>query len=124
MLFRSFELQQMGDLRLYERVMKTAAAWGGPEQLMFVVGATQAEEFLNIRKICPQHFFLVPGVGAQGGSLKEISEKAMIPHEVGLLVNVSRGVIYASGDKDFAAAAARAAAAYRDEMSGYLGKYA
>ena len=119
-----FELQQMGDLRLYERVMKTAAAWGGPEQLMFVVGATQAEEFLNIRKICPQHFFLVPGVGAQGGSLKEISEKAMIPHEVGLLVNVSRGVIYASGDKDFAAAAARAAAAYRDEMSGYLGKYA
>ncbi|MFM2145794.1 MAG: hypothetical protein RL732_630, partial [Bacteroidota bacterium] len=119
-----FELQQMGDLRLYERVMKTAAAWGSPEQLMFVVGATQANEFLNIRKICPQHFFLVPGVGAQGGSLKDISEKAMISREVGLLVNVSRAVIYASGDKDFAQAAAKAAAAYRDEMSGYLEKFA
>src|SRR5262245_49243915 len=84
---KDFELQQAGGEMLYEKVMKTAAQWGNPGNLMFVVGATQAEEFVNIRKITPDHFYLVPGVGAQGGSLKEISAKAM-NKDVGLLVNV------------------------------------
>ena len=88
---------------------------------MFVIGATQANEFVTIRQLTPDHFYLVPGVGAQGGSLKEISEKAMIK-DCGLLVNASRAVIYASDGKDFAEAAAKAAKEYADEMSGYLPK--
>jgi orotidine-5'-phosphate decarboxylase len=86
---------------------------------MFVIGATQANEFVNIRKITPYHFYLVPGVGAQGGSLKEISEKAMTK-DGGLLVNASRAVIYASNDEDFAAAAGKVAREYAVEMAGYL----
>ncbi|HWJ26283.1 MAG TPA: orotidine-5'-phosphate decarboxylase, partial [Flavisolibacter sp.] len=86
---------------LYERVLSKACEWGTEENLMFVVGATQAESFTNIRKLTPNHFYLVPGVGAQGGSLKEISEKAMIK-DCGLLINARRAVIYASRDEDFA----------------------
>ena len=104
---------------LYEAVLEKASKWGTPDNLMFVIGATQANEFVNIRKICPDYFYLVPGVGAQGGSLKEISEKAMIK-DCGLLVNASRAVIYASGTKDFADAAAKVAKAYADEMKEYL----
>ncbi len=114
-----FELQQMGGQRLYEKVLSTVATWGTPGNLMFVIGATQADEFLSIRKILPDHFFLVPGVGAQGGSLKEISEKAM-NKEVGLLVNVSRAIIYASEKEDFAAEARAIAQQYQFEMKGYL----
>jgi orotidine-5'-phosphate decarboxylase len=106
---------------LYELVLETASAWGSAENLMFVIGATQASEFTSIRKLTPDHFYLVPGVGAQGGSLKEISEKAMIK-DCGLLVNASRAVIYASNGKDFADAAAKAAKAYAEEMRGYLPK--
>lgn len=104
---------------LYETVLETVAKWGTEENLMFVIGATQADEFINIRKLTPHHFYLVPGVGAQGGSLKEISEKAMTK-DCGLLVNASRAVIYASTGKDFAEAAAVAAKAYADEMKQYL----
>jgi orotidine-5'-phosphate decarboxylase len=104
---------------LYETVLKKAAEWGTPDNLMFVVGATQADEFINIRKITPQHFYLVPGVGVQGGSLKEISEKAMIS-DCGILVNASRAVIYASAGKDFAEKAREAAKQYQEEMSRYL----
>ncbi len=104
---------------LYEAVLEKASKWGTPDNLMFVIGATQANEIVNIRKICPDYFYLVPGVGAQGGSLKEISEKAMIK-DCGLLVNASRAVIYASGTKDFADAAAKVAKAYADEMKEYL----
>jgi orotidine-5'-phosphate decarboxylase len=86
---------------------------------MFVVGATQAEEFVNIRKITPDHFYLVPGVGAQGGSLKDISEKAM-NKDVGILVNASRAIIYASHATDFAAKAAEVAKGYQQEMAAYL----
>ncbi|HEY4148426.1 MAG TPA: orotidine-5'-phosphate decarboxylase [Chitinophagaceae bacterium] len=114
-----FELQQMGKEKLYEKVLRTAASWDKSNNLMFVIGATQASEFGNIRKIVPDHFFLVPGVGAQGGSLKEISEKAM-NKDVGLLVNASRAIIYASGVADFAEAARRVAMEYREEMAGYL----
>ena len=115
-----FELQPSGEELLYERVLRTVSRWGTPDNLMFVVGATQAETFVNIRKILPEHFFLVPGVGAQGGSLQEISEKAM-NESVGLLVNVSRAIIYAGDGKDFAVAAREAALAYQQEMRGYLG---
>ena len=87
---------------------------------MFVVGATQAESFVNIRRLTPDHFYLVPGVGAQGGSLKEISEKAMIKNDVGLLVNVSRAIIYASPHKDFADEAIAIAQQYQVEMASYL----
>ncbi|NCU02374.1 MAG: orotidine-5'-phosphate decarboxylase [Chitinophagaceae bacterium] len=104
---------------LYERVLRSVAKWGTPDNLMFVVGATQAEEFVNIRSIIPDHFLLVPGVGAQGGSLKDISEKAM-NNDCGLLVNASRAVIYASGKEDFATEAKAIAEQYQFEMKEYL----
>ena len=110
---------------LYETVLKTVSAWGDPGNLMFVVGATQANEFLNIRKLTPDHFYLVPGVGAQGGSLKEISEKALITDKAsgtrtGLLVNASRAIIYASSEINFAEKAREVAGSYQEEMRGYL----
>jgi orotidine-5'-phosphate decarboxylase len=104
---------------LYERVLRTASGWGTPDNLMFVVGATQAEEFTNIRNLTPNAFYLVPGVGAQGGSLREISEKALIK-DCGLLVNVSRGIIYASDGLDFAEEAKTIAAQYHMEMQQFL----
>jgi orotidine-5'-phosphate decarboxylase len=116
---KDFELQQAGDGYLYERVLRTAANWGTPDNLMFVIGATRADELEGIRRITPGYFYLVPGVGAQGGSLEAISTKAMNA-DVGLLVNVSRAVIYASGGEDFATRAAMAAAEYQREMSVYL----
>ncbi|WP_207513277.1 orotidine-5'-phosphate decarboxylase [Longitalea luteola] len=116
---RDFELQKAGEELLYEKVLRTAAQWGTAGQLMFVVGATQASEFSNIRALTPDHFYLVPGVGAQGGSLKEISEKAM-NKDVGLLVNASRAIIYASDQEDFAARAMLVAKEYQQEMAGYL----
>jgi orotidine-5'-phosphate decarboxylase len=105
---------------LYESVLETASGWGTTENLMFVVGATQANEFANIRKITPNHFYLVPGVGAQGGSLKDISQMALI-NDCGLLVNASRAIIYASNGEDFADEASIIAQRYADEMSIYLG---
>jgi orotidine-5'-phosphate decarboxylase len=123
-----FELKQllsengMEHLRpeyLYERVLRTISKWGNPSNVMFVVGATQAEEFVNIREIIPEHFLLVPGVGAQGGSLKDVSEKAM-NKDCGLLVNASRAVIYASEKEDFAQEAKAIAEQYQFEMSSYL----
>lgn len=114
-----FELQKMGDQFLYEKVLQTVSKWGTPDNLMFVVGATQAEEFVNIRKLTPDHFYLVPGVGAQGGSLKEISEKAM-NKDCGLLVNASRAIIFASDKKDFAEKAGHVAKEYQQEMKIYL----
>jgi orotidine-5'-phosphate decarboxylase len=114
-----FELQVMEDELLYEKVLKKVSEWGTDENLMFVVGATQADEFTNIRKIAPTHFYLVPGVGAQGGSLKEISEKAMIA-DCGILVNASRAIIYASEKEDFAEEARAIAQQYQWEMKQYL----
>jgi orotidine-5'-phosphate decarboxylase len=104
---------------LYERVLKVVSGWGNPGNLMFVIGATQARELASIRSIIPDHFLLVPGVGAQGGSLADVSKYGM-QKETGLLVNASRAVIYASAGEDFAEAAAAQARAYRDEMAGYL----
>jgi orotidine-5'-phosphate decarboxylase len=116
---KDFELQPAGDHLLYERVMTTAARWGTPENLMYVVGATQAEAFARIRSLTPDHFYLVPGIGAQGGSLEAVSQKAM-NKDVGLLVNASRTIIYASSGEDFAEAAAATAARYQQEMQGFL----
>jgi orotidine-5'-phosphate decarboxylase len=118
-LDEGMHIRKQEESYLYEMVLQTASHWGTGDNLMFVVGATQAEEFVNIRKLTPNHFYLVPGVGAQGGSLKEISEKAMTS-DCGLLVNASRAVIYASAGEDFAEAAHKAANEYADEMKKYL----
>jgi orotidine-5'-phosphate decarboxylase len=120
---RDFELQRCENGLLYEEVLRKASRWGTTENLMFVIGATQADRFERARNLTPGHFYLVPGVGAQGGSLKEISEKAMNP-DCGILVNASRAIIYASSGDDFAQKAAAAAAVYAGEMKGYLRKAA
>jgi orotidine-5'-phosphate decarboxylase len=116
---KDFELQPAGDALLYEKVLTKASQWGTPDNLMFVIGATQADSFVSIRRLTPDHFYLVPGIGAQGGSLQEISAKA-INKEVGLLVNASRAIIFASAKEDFAEGATRVAAGYHREMQGYL----
>jgi orotidine-5'-phosphate decarboxylase len=104
---------------LYETVLETASQWGTEENLMFVVGATNATQFTNIRRLTPNHFYLVPGIGVQGGSLSVISEKAIIA-DCGLLVNASRAIIYASEGEDFAEAAGLVAQEYAKEMKLYL----
>ena len=104
---------------LYEKVLRKVSKWGSVNNLMFVIGATNSSYFEDVRKIIPHHFLLVPGVGAQGGSLKDISEKAM-NKDCGLLVNVSRAVIYASPGEDYAAKARSEAVNYRNEMKTYL----
>ena len=104
---------------LYRKVMEKVSSWGNTGNLMFVTGATQAAEFSNIRKIVPDHFLLVPGVGAQGGSLKEVSQYGL-NSDCGLLVNASRAVIYASNGEDFAKAATAVASGYQQEMAAYL----
>ena len=114
-----FELQKTGEDFLYEKVLKTASTWGTPDNLMFVVGATQASELANIRKIIPDHFLLVPGVGFQGGSLEEVCKYGM-NKDYGLLVNASRAIIYAGDDENFAADAKEIAMQYQTEMSEYL----
>lgn len=111
--------ENLQSAKLYEKVLHSVAKWGTPQNLMFVVGATQAAEFENIRSILPEHFFLVPGVGFQGGSLKEISQYAM-NKDVGLLVNASRAIIYAGHEENFAEEAEVIAAQYHTEMNGYL----
>lgn len=105
--------------RLYEHVLERVSTWGTNENLMFVVGATQATELERIRNIVPNNFLLIPGVGAQGGSLKEVSRFGL-NKSVGLLVNVSRAIIFASGGEDFANQAALVAKEYQSEMAGYL----
>lgn len=115
-----FELQPCGDQLLYQQVMQRVASWGTPENLMFVVGATQATVMASIRKNYPDHFFLVPGVGAQGGSLEEVSRQALTA-EAGLLVNVSRGIIFTSSHSDFAKKAEAEARSYQQQMATMLG---
>jgi orotidine-5'-phosphate decarboxylase len=118
-LFVSTEVKGNSGKRLYEKVLEKAASWGSPENLMFVVGATRVDDLENIRSIIPDHFLLVPGVGAQGGSLEEVSKYGM-NSECGLLVNASRAVIFASSGTDFASQASIVSEGYRNEMSGYL----
>lgn len=106
---------QQGE-RLFEKVLKKSQEWGTTKNLMYVVGATQGKMFEDIRRIAPNHFLLVPGVGAQGGSLQEVCKYGMTK-DCGLLVNSSRGIIYAGKDKDFAEIAAQKAKELQQEMA-------
>jgi orotidine-5'-phosphate decarboxylase len=116
-----FQMSKSEDyIPLYERVMRLAMSWGNAEQLMFVIGATRSDFLQKVREIAPDNFFLVPGVGAQGGSLEDVAKYAM-NSRVGLLVNSSRGIIYA-GD-DTAVSAAREAKKMKEEMTMYLDNY-
>ncbi len=108
--------------KLYEEVITKSQQWGTPEQLMYVVGATRADKIAEIRKLAPEHFFLVPGIGAQGGDLAETSKHGL-NKQCGLLVNSTRAIIYASSDKDFAKAAEIEAGKVKAEMSALLQLY-
>lgn len=107
---------QENDEPLFEKVMHNAKQWASEEELMFVVGATHAEDFKRVRKIAPDNFLLVPGVGKQGGDLKTLSKLGMNDH-VGLLVNSSRGIIYARDGEDFAEKARESALVLQREMA-------
>ncbi len=107
--------------RLFEKVLKKSQEWATDEQLMYVVGATQGEMFADIRKYAPNHFLLVPGVGAQGGSLADVVKYGM-NSQCGLLVNSSRAIIYADNSVDFAFVATAEAKKVQEEMATYLAK--
>ena len=118
----SFDFQLTKDEegeQLFEKVIKRSQQWGNDENMMYVVGATRGKMFEDIRKIAPNHFLLVPGVGAQGGSLEEVCRYGM-NKDCGLLVNSSRGIIYASAGEDFAEAAGNAAHELQKEMEALL----
>ena len=117
---QNFEQQKLATGQfLYESVLEQVATWGSTDQIMCVVGATKAKEFESIRKIIPAHFILVPGVGAQGGSLEEVTKYGK-NKEVGLLINASRAIIFASSENDFAEKAAQVAKQYAQEMKSLL----
>lgn len=107
--------------RLFEKVLQRSQEWGTPDNMMYVVGATQASMIGDIRKVVPDHFFLVPGVGAQGGDLNEVAKYGLNDH-CGLLVNSSRSIIYASGKEDFAEAARAEALKLQKDMERILGE--
>lgn len=118
----SHDFQLMEDKdgkRLFEQVLERSQQWAGPDQMMYVVGATQGRLFEDIRRIVPDHFLLVPGVGAQGGSLEEVCRYGM-NKDCGLLVNSSRGIIYADSTPAFAKAAAAAARDLQQQMAALL----
>ncbi len=108
--------------RIFEDVLRISKSWSTPDTMMYVVGATKAEMLSDIRKIVPEHFLLVPGVGAQGGSLTEVAKYGM-NKQCGLLVNSSRGIIYASSGEDFAEKARAEALILQKEMAELLEKY-
>jgi len=118
-----FQLQKLAstDEYLFERVLNTSKNWGNIDNMMYVIGATKADWLLKVRKIVPKHFLLIPGVGAQGGSLQEVSE-AGLNSQCGLLVNASRSIIYADITSHFDDAARDAAHEIQKEMSKYLAK--
>ena len=113
------EAERSGAKELYQQVLETSKTWNNSENLMYVVGATKAEYFTEIRKIVPDSFLLVPGVGAQGGSLKEVCQYGMNAN-VGLLINSSRAIIYASNGTDFAEKAREEALKMQQEMEKIL----
>lgn len=115
-----FQLTESTDgEKLFQKVLRKSQEWAGNDQMMYVVGATQGQAFEEIRKIVPDHFLLVPGVGAQGGSLSEVCKYGMT-QDCGLLVNSSRAIIYADNTENFANAAAEAAKAVQEEMAAEL----
>ena len=105
---------------LYQRVLEVSRAWGHEGNLMYVVGATKADMLKEVRRIAPRHFLLVPGVGAQGGSLEEVCRNGFVEGEAGLIINASRSILYASSGADFAQAAAGQALALQKQMSVYV----
>ena len=116
-----FQTKKVEGKELYKQVLETSKTWKNSDNLMYVVGATKAEYFSDIRKIVPDSFLLVPGVGAQGGNLQEVCKYGM-NSQVGLLINSSRGIIYASNEEDFAKAAATKAKEIQKEMKIILSK--
>ena len=110
-----FQLQQCDDELLYKKVLKTVASWGTPENIMFVIGATRKEQLLEVRAFLPEHFFLVPGVGPQGGDVNTVCKNAF-NKDAGLLINVSRGIIFADSSTSFADKANEEARKYHKEM--------
>lgn len=123
--YSDFQVLNVGDRQsgddtlLYEKVLRTSREWGTESNIMYVVGATRADWLSDIRKIVPGHFLLVPGVGSQGGSLKEVVEHGM-NSECGLLINASRSILYASANEDFAAKAREEALVLQQEMADLL----
>lgn len=118
--FQHLRVEVAGEHKaLFEQVLEKSQEWGDSEALMYVVGATQADKLAEIRKIVPEHFLLVPGIGAQGGSLEEVSRHGM-NSQCGLLVNSARAIIYASNGIDFAEVAAKEARKVQQEMEQYL----
>lgn len=116
---QDFQTKQSDDLKLYEQVITTSQKWATSDQMMYVVGATKAEEFKNIRQLAPDHFLLVPGVGAQGGSLSAVCQYGL-NSQCGLLVNAARSIIYASDGEDFAEKAREEALLLQQEMEQIL----
>jgi orotidine-5'-phosphate decarboxylase len=114
-----FQVTDCGGTRLFELVFEHSKSWGSIENMMYVVGATRAEMLADIRKIVPDHFLLVPGIGAQGGNLAEVAQYGMNSH-CGLLVNASRSILFASSGSDFAKKAHKEAQAIQMEMAGLL----
>ncbi len=110
-----FQTKKKDDQELYKEVLKTSKTWKNSENLMYVVGATKAIYLKEIRKIIPDNFLLIPGIGSQGGNLKEVCKYGMNKN-IGLVVNSSRGIIYASSDENFALAAQQKAATLQQEM--------
>ena len=118
---KDFQYLNTGEGYLYETVVQKANTWAGPERMMYVVGATKSTEFTNIRKFAPDNFLLVPGVGAQGGSLADVCQYGMTK-DCGLIVNSSRAIIYASNGEDFAEAARAEALKVQKQMEAELEK--
>jgi orotidine-5'-phosphate decarboxylase len=114
-----FQLQPCGDELMYEKVLRTVSTWGNDENLMFVIGATQSEQLKHVRTILPRHFFLIPGVGAQGGDVPTVCENAL-NDEGGILINVSRAIIYPGGGDNFSDQVTEASFNYQRQMSKYL----
>ncbi len=114
-----FQMLKSNGEELYKQVLRVSSSWGSPENTMYVVGATRAEYLQEVRRIVPDHFLLVPGVGAQGGSLSEVV-KYGANADIGLLINASRSILYASSGEDFAEKAHQEAQKLQREMESYL----
>ena len=119
---RDFQLLPTPDHELYKEVINRSRQWAGPEQMMYVVGATRADHLKDIRELIPDHFLLIPGVGAQGGDLEEVVRNGM-NKSIGLIVNASRAILYASQETDFDRTARKKSLEIQQEMEKLLDKY-
>jgi orotidine-5'-phosphate decarboxylase len=118
-----FQLSELKNGKpVYQEVLEKSSKWGNPDNMMYVVGATRGEKIGEVRKIVPEHFFLVPGVGAQGGSLEDVAQYGM-NSSCGLLVNSSRGIIYAGEGAEFGTAARKEAKKLQQKMEVLLNQY-